>query len=47
MSDEEIARIVEETKHLREYQETPSTQEELEKIPMLALEDIDKSPILL
>ena len=45
MSDEEIARIVEETKHLREYQETPSTQEELEKIPMLALEDIDKSPI--
>ncbi len=45
MSREEIDQIVNETKHLREYQETPSSQEDLEKIPMLSLEDIDKAPI--
>ena len=40
----QIEKIVEDTKHLQEYQETPSTQEELESIPMLSLDDIDKSP---
>ena len=37
LSDAEIAKIVEET-----YQDEPSSQEELETIPMLAIEDIEK-----
>lgn len=45
LSNEEIRQIIDETKHLREYQETPSTQEELKSIPMLSLDDIDKSVI--
>ena len=42
LSKEELEAIVAETKHLLEYQSEPSTQEELETIPMLKLEDIDK-----
>jgi Zn-dependent M16 (insulinase) family peptidase len=42
LSKEEILRIVRETKELKEYQEKPSTKEELESIPMLAREDIRK-----
>ncbi|SFT65107.1 hypothetical protein SAMN02910301_0055 [Lachnospiraceae bacterium XBD2001] len=38
----EIADIVEGTKHLKEYQETPSTPEELATIPMLTREDLSR-----
>ena len=42
LSKEEKKQIVAFTKHLREYQSEPSPQEDLEKIPLLAREDIDK-----
>lgn len=42
LSEEEIDALVASTKHLQEYQETPSTKEELLKIPMLKREDIAK-----
>lgn len=42
LSKEEIDELVEETKRLKEIQETPSTKEELEKIPVLDIEDIRK-----
>lgn len=42
LSKEEIDNLVEKTKSLAKYQETPSTKEELESIPMLKREDIDK-----
>lgn len=42
LSEEEIEALVASTKHLQEYQETPSTKEELLKIPMLKREDIAK-----
>ena len=32
--------LIEDTQKLKEFQETPSTQEELEKIPTLDLSDI-------
>ena len=35
--------LTEQTKELKRFQETPSTQEELEKIPMLRLSDIDRT----
>lgn len=38
----EIRELVEQTKALKEYQDTPSPKEELEKIPMLSREDIKK-----
>ena len=44
LSNEEIAALVEQTRALREYQETPSPQEELKKIPMLSREDIGRGP---
>lgn len=40
LSKEEIRRLVNDTIQLAEYQETPSTKEELEKIPLLTREDI-------
>jgi len=40
LSDAELDKIVEETKALRVFQETPSTKEELEMIPLLTREDI-------
>lgn len=40
LSDAEIDKIIEETKALRLFQETPSTKEELEKIPLLTRGDI-------
>lgn len=40
LSADEVKKIVEDTKHLKEYQEEPSTKEELESIPMLSREDI-------
>lgn len=43
LSKEEIQAIIKETRELREWQETPSTQEELEKIPLLDREDIRRN----
>ncbi len=40
LSREEVLRIVEQTKELKAYQDTPSTKEELESIPMLKRSDI-------
>ncbi|MBP1754389.1 MAG: hypA [Firmicutes bacterium] len=42
LSKDELLRIVRETKELEEYQEEPSTKEELEAIPLLTREDIKK-----
>jgi len=42
LSVEELKEIIAETKHLKEYQETPSPEEELKKIPMLGREDMRK-----
>ncbi len=44
LSQEELQAILTATRHLKQYQETPSTQEELEKIPMLSREDIGREP---
>ncbi len=48
LSKEEIQNIIRMNKELREWQETPSTQEELELIPLLARDDIRREirPIL-
>lgn len=42
LSEEERQAIIDDTKHLLQYQSEPSTQEELKTIPMLKLDDIDK-----
>lgn len=42
LSKEELAQIKKSAEHLKQYQSDPSTPEELEKIPMLAIEDIDR-----
>ena len=42
MTAEEISEMIYKTEKLREFQETPSTKEQLEKIPMLEREDIGK-----
>jgi len=42
LSKEECERLADFTAHLKEYQEEESSQEELEKIPVLRLEDIDR-----
>lgn len=42
MSDEEIEKVIQETKELKEYQKEVSSKEDLEKIPMLKREDIKK-----
>jgi Zn-dependent M16 (insulinase) family peptidase len=44
LSQDEIQRIVNDTKRLIKYQETPSTKEELETIPLLNREDIGPDP---
>lgn len=48
LSKEEIQEIILENKELRAWQETPSTQEELERIPLLERKDIKREvgPIL-
>lgn len=43
LTEEQIQELVEKTKKLRIFQETPSTQEELEAIPMLSREDLKKT----
>ena len=45
LSEAEIAALVEKTRKLRVFQETPSTQEELEKIPLLSREDLRKESL--
>lgn len=42
LSDEEIKTLIEKTHSLKKYQEEPSTQEELELIPLLEISDIKK-----
>lgn len=42
LSEDEIRKLIADTKHLKEYQETPSSREDLEKIPMLARSDMKK-----
>lgn len=42
LSDKELEELVAQTAALKQYQEEPSSQEELETIPMLTLEDIQK-----
>ena len=42
MSDAEIKALVAQTKHLHEYQEEPSPEEDLKKIPMLGRENMRK-----
>ena len=39
LTAQQIDTIIAETKHLREYQEMPSTPEQLASIPLLARED--------
>lgn len=41
LSEEELLQLVEDTKALKEYQETEDTPEEIAMIPMLELSDID------
>ncbi|MDO4977948.1 MAG: insulinase family protein [Eubacteriales bacterium] len=42
LSKKQIHLLIEDTKNLKIFQETPSTQEELEKIPMLDVKDISR-----
>ncbi len=44
LSREEIEGLIRQTKELKEYQDTPSPKEELEKIPMLSREEIGREP---
>lgn len=45
MSAEEIERIVRETEALKQYQDEPSSREDLEKIPLLSREDMKKEAV--
>lgn len=42
LSDKEIEKLIEDTKALHKYQEEPSTQEELDSIPMLSRSDMTR-----
>lgn len=42
LSEDEINKIIENTKKLKDRQETPDSQEALEKIPLLSLSDIER-----
>lgn len=42
LSDDEIEKLIKDTKELKAYQEEPSSQEDLEKIPLLKISDIKK-----
>lgn len=44
LSREEAEALINSTKELKEYQSTPSTEEELSVIPLLSIEDIGKEP---
>lgn len=45
LSPEEIRKLIADTKHLKEYQEEPTSEEDLRKLPMLSREDIRKEII--
>ena len=45
MSKEELLKLIEDTKKLKEYQKTPSTKEELATLPTLTKEDLPKESI--
>lgn len=42
LNKEEIQKLIDDTKHLKAYQEEPSPKEDLEKIPLLKREDLKK-----
>ena len=42
LSDEEIDKLIEETEHLKKYQEEPSSDEDLRKLPTLTRADMKK-----
>ncbi len=42
LSEDEIEKLIRDTKHLKAYQEEPSSREDIEKIPMLKREDMKK-----
>lgn len=42
LTEEEVKKLVQETKELHEYQQKPSSREDLEKIPMLSVSDISR-----
>lgn len=42
LSEDDIKKLVEDTANLKKYQSEPSPAEDIEKIPMLQLEDIEK-----
>lgn len=44
LSQEEIEQLIANTAHLKQYQEEPSSKEDLLKIPMLRREDMKKEP---
>lgn len=44
LSQEEIEKLVKDTAALKKYQKEPSSEEDLEKIPMLSIKDIDENP---
>ena len=44
LSEEELEKLVTATRELKEYQDTPSSQKDLEKIPQLELKDITREP---
>lgn len=46
LSPEEIKKLVEQTQHLHQYQEEPSADEDLRKIPMLGRKDMRKEAML-
>lgn len=43
LSDEEIKKLIEDTEHLKKYQEEPSPDEDLRKLPMLTRADMKKN----
>lgn len=45
LSSKELQKIISDSKRLLEYQETPSTKEEIEAIPLLTREDIGPNPL--
>ena len=40
-----MQKLIDASKHLKEYQDAPSTKEELESIPMLSRDDLKKEPL--
>lgn len=46
LSDEEVKKLIEDTEHLKKYQEEPSSDEDLRKLPMLTRADMKKNAML-